>query len=171
MRTTTKSLSAVLNRAVLLAAVLVGASVAAVVAGCSIGAVVGGCYAAGRLDRLEAFARSLTRGRVVRLVDPRLPGSGLIAGNRLRRRLDRHLGDVGVEALPVPPPGDDGRRGDRGGIPPGDGPLDLDCHPAAPGRGVIRCGRMREPYRLRRAAGRAGADPAPEGPLSTSLSA
>ena len=72
-----------------------------VVAGCSIGAVVGGCYAAGRLDRLEAFARSLTRGRVVRLVDPRLPGSGLIAGNRLRRRLLTDLGDRRIEALRI----------------------------------------------------------------------
>jgi NTE family protein len=72
-----------------------------VVAGCSIGAVVGGCYAAGRLDRLEAFARSLTRGRVVRLVDPRLPGSGLIAGNRLRRRLLTDLGERRIEALPI----------------------------------------------------------------------
>ena len=43
-----------------------------VVAGCSIGAVVGACYAAGRLDRLEAFARALTRRRVVGLIDPRL---------------------------------------------------------------------------------------------------
>lgn len=72
-----------------------------VVAGCSIGAVVGACYAAGRLDRLETFARSLTRGRVVRLVDPRLPGSGLIAGNRLRRRLLTDLGDGRIEALRI----------------------------------------------------------------------
>ncbi|MFC5564367.1 patatin-like phospholipase family protein [Methylobacterium aerolatum] len=75
--------------------------VPAVVAGCSIGAVVGGCFAAGRLDRLEAFARSLTRGRVVRLVDPRLPGSGLIAGNRLRRRLLTDLGERRIETLPI----------------------------------------------------------------------
>jgi len=73
----------------------------AVVAGCSIGAVVGACYAAGRLDRLESFARSLTRGRVVRLVDPRLPGSGLIAGNRLRRRLLTDLGDSRIETLRI----------------------------------------------------------------------
>ena len=33
-----------------------------VVVGSSIGTLVGGCYAAGRLDMLEAFARSLTRG-------------------------------------------------------------------------------------------------------------
>ena len=72
-----------------------------VVAGCSIGAVVGACYAAGRLDRLEAFARSLTRRRVVGLIDPRLPGSGLIAGNRLRQRLAADLGERRIETLPI----------------------------------------------------------------------
>jgi NTE family protein len=72
-----------------------------VVAGCSIGAVVGACYAAGRLDRLEAFARALTRRRVVGLIDPRLPGSGLIAGNRLRQRLAADLGERRIESLPI----------------------------------------------------------------------
>jgi NTE family protein len=72
-----------------------------VVAGCSIGAVVGACYAAGRLDRLEAFARALTRRRVVGLIDPRLPGSGLIAGNRLRQRLHADLGERRIETLPI----------------------------------------------------------------------
>lgn len=72
-----------------------------VVAGCSIGAVVGACYAAGRLDRLETFARALTRRRVVGLIDPRLPGSGLIAGNRLRQRLSADLGTRRIETLPI----------------------------------------------------------------------
>ena len=72
-----------------------------VVAGCSIGAVVGACYAAGRLDRLEVFARALTRRRVVGLIDPRLPGSGLIAGNRLRQRLHADLGERRIERLPI----------------------------------------------------------------------
>ncbi|MCJ2126710.1 patatin-like phospholipase family protein [Methylobacterium sp. J-077] len=72
-----------------------------VVAGCSIGAVVGACYAAGRLDRLESFARALTKRRVVGLIDPRLPGSGLIAGNRLRQRLFADLGTRRIEHLPI----------------------------------------------------------------------
>jgi NTE family protein len=38
----------------------------------------------------------------VRLVDPRLPGSGLIAGNRLRRRLIADLGERRIETLPIP---------------------------------------------------------------------
>jgi NTE family protein len=71
-----------------------------VVTGCSIGAVVGGCYAAGRLGLLKAFALSLTKRRVVGLLDLRL-GSGLIAGARLRRRLERDLADSRIEGLPI----------------------------------------------------------------------
>ncbi|GJE62377.1 patatin-like phospholipase family protein [Methylobacterium trifolii] len=73
----------------------------AMVAGCSIGAVVGACYAAGKLDLLADFALSLTRRRVVGLLDLRLTGSGLIGGGRLRRRLLRDLGERRTEDLPV----------------------------------------------------------------------
>ena len=72
-----------------------------VVAGCSIGAVVGASYAAGGLDRLESFARALTKRRVLGLLDPRLPRSGLIAGNRLRQRLAEDLGERRIEDLPI----------------------------------------------------------------------
>src|SRR5271167_14454 len=54
-----------------------------VIVGSSIGTLVGGCYAAGRLDMLEAFARSLTRRRVFRLLDFSFSGGGLISGERL----------------------------------------------------------------------------------------
>ncbi|MBB2963651.1 patatin-like phospholipase family protein [Methylobacterium sp. R2-1] len=70
-----------------------------VVAGCSIGAVVGGAYAAGRIGALKDFALSLTRRRVVGMLDPRLTGSGLIAGERLRRRLSRELEGFRIEEL------------------------------------------------------------------------
>ncbi|KQQ31206.1 NTE family protein rssA [Methylobacterium sp. Leaf123] len=70
-----------------------------VVAGCSIGAVVGGAYAAGRIGALKTFALSLTRRRVVGLLDPRITGSGLIAGERLRRRLARELDGFRIEDL------------------------------------------------------------------------
>lgn len=72
----------------------------AVVAGCSIGAVVGGCYAAGQLGLLKAFALSLTRRSVMGLLDLRLR-SGLIAGDRLKRRLERDLADRRIEGLPI----------------------------------------------------------------------
>jgi NTE family protein len=72
-----------------------------VIAGCSIGAVVGGCYAAGKLDELETFALSLTKRRVMGLLDFHFSGAGLIAGGRLQRLLDQDLTDRRVEALPV----------------------------------------------------------------------
>ncbi len=72
-----------------------------VIAGCSIGAVVGGCYAAGKLDEIEAFARALTKRRVMGLLDVHLGGSGLIGGDRLRRLLEIDLGDRRIEELPL----------------------------------------------------------------------
>ena len=71
------------------------------IAGCSIGAVVGGCYAAGKLNELEAFALSLTKRRVMGLLDFHISGSGLIAGSRVKRLLDRDLVDLRVESLPL----------------------------------------------------------------------
>lgn len=71
-----------------------------VIAGCSIGAVVGGCSAAGRLDALEDFALSLTKRRVMGLLDFQFPASGLLGGERLRRLLETHVGDLLIEDLP-----------------------------------------------------------------------
>lgn len=70
-----------------------------IIAGTSIGAVVGGCYAAGHLDSLEGFARELTRRRVFGYLDFNLSGTGLISGQRLCDRLDKHLGDRAIEDL------------------------------------------------------------------------
>lgn len=71
-----------------------------VIAGTSIGAVVGGCYAAGKLDALEDFARSLTRRRVFGLMDFRLR-SALLGGDRLRDLLDEHIRGGLIEDLPI----------------------------------------------------------------------
>lgn len=70
-----------------------------IIAGTSIGAVVGGCYAAGHIDELEAFARELTPRRIFGYLDFNLAGNGLITGQRLCERLDRHLGDRRIEDL------------------------------------------------------------------------
>ena len=58
-----------------------------IVAGTSIGAVVGGCYVAGELDELEAFARSLTRRKVLGFMDFNFTGAGLI--NHLSPKMER----------------------------------------------------------------------------------
>jgi NTE family protein len=73
-----------------------------VIAGTSIGAVVGGCYIAGKLDELELWARSLTKRRVLGLLDFSIGGGGLIAGSRLGHLLMRDLGHITIEDLPVP---------------------------------------------------------------------
>jgi NTE family protein len=70
-----------------------------IIAGTSIGAVVGGCYVAGHLDELEDFARELTRRRVLGYLDFNLTGTGLITGQRLCERLEKHLGDCKIEDL------------------------------------------------------------------------
>ena len=70
-----------------------------IVVGTSIGSVVGGCYVANELDELEAFARSLTRRKVLGYLDFNFAGSGLISGQRLNDRLDIKLRDLSIEKL------------------------------------------------------------------------
>jgi NTE family protein len=72
-----------------------------VIAGTSIGALVGGCYAAGHLDSLEEWARTLTRRRVFGYLDFSLAGSGLIGGSRLAERLKMTLGTTTFDQLPI----------------------------------------------------------------------
>jgi NTE family protein len=72
-----------------------------VIAGSSVGAVVGACFAAGKLDVIEEFALSLTKRRVMGLLDFHITGSGLIAGDRLRRLLEHDLADLRIESLPI----------------------------------------------------------------------
>lgn len=72
-----------------------------ILAGTSIGSLVGGIYAAGRLQDLEDWARSLTKRRMVSLMDFHIGGSGLISGERLKRLLGTELMDVKIEELPL----------------------------------------------------------------------
>ena len=73
-----------------------------VIAGTSIGAVVGGCYAAGKLDQIEAFARSLTKRRVFALMDLSFSGMSLISGERLKTALEHEVKGLLIEDLPIP---------------------------------------------------------------------
>lgn len=72
-----------------------------IITGCSIGAVVGGCYAAGKLDQLEEFARSLSKARVLRFLDFHFNGSGLISGRRLQRLLESNINGIDIDDLPI----------------------------------------------------------------------
>ncbi|WPE20202.1 patatin-like phospholipase family protein [Shinella zoogloeoides] len=72
------------------------------IAGTSIGSLVGGCYLAGKLDELEAFARSLTMRRIASLLDFTIRGSGLFGGMRLTRRMQEHIENLSIEDLDRP---------------------------------------------------------------------
>jgi NTE family protein len=72
-----------------------------VVVGTSIGAVIGGAYAAGHLDTLEEWARSLQPRSVLSYLDIRLTGSGLIGGDKLASQLEGALGQTLIEDLPL----------------------------------------------------------------------
>src|SRR5467141_4576957 len=72
-----------------------------VVVGTSIGAVVGGAYAAGHLDTLEEWARSLQPRNILSYLDIRLNGSGLIGGDKLAAELEAAMGQSRIEDLPV----------------------------------------------------------------------
>ena len=72
-----------------------------VVVGTSIGAVVGGAYAAGHLDTLEEWARSLQMRNILGYLDIRLNGSGLIGGDKLAAQLEASLGRTLIEEMPT----------------------------------------------------------------------
>ncbi|MDU6835145.1 MAG: patatin-like phospholipase family protein, partial [Bradyrhizobium sp.] len=58
-------------------------------------------YAAGQLDTLEEWARSLQMRNVLGYLDIRLNGSGLIGGEKLAAQLEASLGRVAIEELPM----------------------------------------------------------------------
>ncbi|GAB4528897.1 MAG: patatin-like phospholipase family protein [Amphiplicatus sp.] len=72
-----------------------------IVCGTSVGALVGGFWLAGRLGELEAWARALTKRRMLNYFDLLLNGSALMGGKRLRRAMRDYLGDLAVEDLPA----------------------------------------------------------------------
>src|SRR5713226_3492492 len=72
-----------------------------VVVGTSIGAVVGGAFAAGHLDTLEEWARSLQLRNILGYLDIRLNGSGLIGGEKLAAQLEASIGRTLIEELPL----------------------------------------------------------------------
>lgn len=72
-----------------------------IVCGTSVGALVGAAYAAGELDRLEAWVRKLGVGDVLAFMDVSLSG-GVLKGERLVEFLRRNVVDRSIEELPTP---------------------------------------------------------------------
>ncbi len=69
------------------------------ITGTSIGALVGGAWAAGKLDVLEDWSRTITRRRLLGLLDVTIRGSGLIGGARLHALMQENFGELAIEEL------------------------------------------------------------------------
>ncbi|MGH8111144.1 MAG: patatin-like phospholipase family protein [Rhodanobacteraceae bacterium] len=72
------------------------------VSGTSMGALIGGIYAAGKLDVYRDWVCALQKMDVLKLVDWTLSGAGLIKGERIIGVLRELIGEVDIEALPIP---------------------------------------------------------------------
>ncbi|WP_373693159.1 patatin-like phospholipase family protein [[Mycobacterium] holstebronense] len=72
------------------------------ISGSSMGALVGGLEAAGRLDDFAEWAKSLTQGAVLRLLDPSFTAAGVLRAEKILDVVRDILGDIDIEELPIP---------------------------------------------------------------------
>ncbi|MEB3031551.1 patatin-like phospholipase family protein [[Mycobacterium] nativiensis] len=72
------------------------------ISGSSMGALVGGLEAAGRLDEFGEWAKSLTQGAVLRLLDPSFTAAGVLRAGKILDVVRDILGDIDIERLPIP---------------------------------------------------------------------
>lgn len=72
------------------------------IAGCSIGSLIGGVYAAGKLDQLEHWMRSITKLNIATLLDISWGHGGLFKGDKIINTLIDLLEDIQIEDLPLP---------------------------------------------------------------------
>jgi NTE family protein len=72
------------------------------VAGTSIGALVGAVYAAGQVDKLEAWALQLEWKQILSFMDVVLPKSGLIDGRKIADLVRQRVHAKNIEDLPIP---------------------------------------------------------------------
>ncbi|OBI76253.1 esterase [Mycobacterium sp. E740] len=72
------------------------------IAGSSMGALVGGLQAAGKLDQFAEWAKSLTQGAVLRLLDPSITAAGVLRATKILDAVRDILGEVRIEDLPIP---------------------------------------------------------------------
>jgi NTE family protein len=72
------------------------------IAGSSMGAVVGGVQAAGRIDELADWAKSLTQRTILRLLDPSITAAGVLRAEKILDAVRDIVGPVNIEDLPIP---------------------------------------------------------------------
>ncbi len=73
-----------------------------VVAGCSMGALVGGAFAAGWLDELADWGKTISRTDIVRFMDINITNGGLIEGSKIIDFLKTFKGEALIEDLEKP---------------------------------------------------------------------
>ncbi|MVW76037.1 patatin-like phospholipase family protein [Pseudomonas xionganensis] len=73
----------------------------ACIAGCSMGAVVGGIFAAGKLNEYRDWTQSLDYLDVLRLLDVSFR-LGAIRGEKVFGQIREIVGEIDIEALPIP---------------------------------------------------------------------
>jgi len=72
------------------------------IAGSSMGALVGGVQAAGRLDELAEWAKSLTQRTILRLLDPSITAAGVLRAEKILDAVRDILGPITIEQLQIP---------------------------------------------------------------------
>lgn len=73
-----------------------------IICGCSIGALVGAAYVAGKLDYLKEWTLSLTKTRIIRLLDISLSHGGIINGDLISRFLLEMHGEKDIQQYSIP---------------------------------------------------------------------
>lgn len=71
------------------------------IAGCSMGAIVGGIFAAGKLQDYKKWVMGLDTFQVLRLLDVNF-GLGAMRGSKVFGQIEKMLGDITIEDLPIP---------------------------------------------------------------------
>jgi len=72
------------------------------ISGCSIGSLIGGVYAAGKLDKLEEWMKSITNYDIINQLDLSWSSNGLFKGEKIINTLVDLLEDVKIEDLDIP---------------------------------------------------------------------
>ena len=72
------------------------------IAGCSIGSLIGGAYAAGKLNELESWMRTIDKLDIANLLDISWGSGGLFKGEKIINTLVNLLQDQKIEDLPIP---------------------------------------------------------------------
>ena len=72
------------------------------ISGCSIGSLIGGVYAAGKLEKLEEWMKSITNYDIINQLDLSWSSNGLFKGEKIINTLVDLLEDVQIEDLDIP---------------------------------------------------------------------